>query len=130
MSKMSHIPTRDKQIQSFWYFQGEIQAAICRCFSRYVQLKFFAMFTRKQLFWSLFFYLKKRLHYRYFPVNIAKFLRTAIFIEHLHGCFWRKWKLINVQTRMKLKWILLTYEEQRFSDVFRGYRKKPKHEMG
>ena len=28
-------------------------------------------------------FIKKRLQHRCFPVNIAKFLRTAIFIEHL-----------------------------------------------
>ena len=28
--------------------------------------------------------LKKRLQHRCFPVNIAKFLRTSFFIEHLH----------------------------------------------
>ena len=33
--------------------------------------------------------IKKRLQHRSFPVNIAKFLRTAFFIEHLHGCFYK-----------------------------------------
>ena len=28
-------------------------------------------------------FVKKRPHRRYFPVNVAKFLRTALFIEHL-----------------------------------------------
>ena len=28
-------------------------------------------------------YIKKRLQHRYFPVNIAKVLRTAFFIEHI-----------------------------------------------
>ena len=46
-------------------------------------LKNFAMFTRKDLCWSLFGvfevnFIKKRLQHRYFPVNITKFLRTPI----------------------------------------------------
>ena len=50
-------------------------------------LKNFSIFTRKHLCWILFliklqawrpsFLLKKRLQHRFFPVNIAKFLRTA-----------------------------------------------------
>ena len=39
-------------------------------------LKNFAIFTGKRLCWSLFF-IEKRLHHRYFPNNIAKFLRTT-----------------------------------------------------
>ena len=48
--------------------------------------KNFAMFTRKKLCRSLFSstLLKKRLYHRCFPINIAKFLRTAFFIEHLY----------------------------------------------
>ena len=34
-------------------------------------------------------FIKKRLQHRCFPVNIAKFLRTAFFIEHL------RWLLIK-----------------------------------
>ena len=46
-------------------------------------LKNFAIFTRKHLCWSLFSvfgvnFIKERLQHRYFPVNITKFLRTAI----------------------------------------------------
>ena len=37
----------------------------------------------KHLCWS--FFLKRRTQHRCFPVNIAKFLRTAFFIKHL---FW------------------------------------------
>ena len=56
-------------------------------------LKHFTIFTGKHLSWRLFFikvaglkacnYIKKRLQHRCFPVNIAEFLRIAIFIEHL-----------------------------------------------
>ena len=40
------------------------------------------MFTEKHLHLSLFF-VKKRLQYFCFPVNIVKFLRTSSFEEHL-----------------------------------------------
>ena len=56
-------------------------------------LKNFTMFTGKYLCWSLFsiklqaFRPGKRLRRRCFPANIAKFLRTAFFTEHLCGCF-------------------------------------------
>ena len=63
-------------------------------------LKNFAIFTWKHLCWSLYLktleawwpatLLKKRLQHRCFLVNIAKFLRTAFFIEHFTGCFWGK----------------------------------------
>ena len=49
-------------------------------------LKNFAMFTGKSLCWSLILiicFIKKILQHRYFSVNIAKFLKTALFIEHL-----------------------------------------------
>ena len=62
-------------------------------------LKNFAMFTGKHLCWSLFLIKtqsfkacnisKKRLQNRYFPVNIAKFLRKSFFIEYL------RWLLFN-----------------------------------
>ena len=54
-------------------------------------LKNFAIFTGKHQCWSLFFnkvaclqaFIKKRLQHWCFRVNIAKFFRTAFFIEHL-----------------------------------------------
>ena len=60
-------------------------------------LEYFAIFTGKHLCWSLFLitllkrdssnFIKKGLQHRRFPVNIAKFLRTAFFIEQLR-CFY------------------------------------------
>ena len=44
-------------------------------------LRNFAILTEKHLCWSLF--IKKRLQHIFSPVNIAKFLKTAFFIEHL-----------------------------------------------
>ena len=56
-------------------------------------IKNVTIFTEKHLCWSLFFnkvaglkaynFIKKRLWHRCFPVNMAKLLRTAFFIEHL-----------------------------------------------
>ena len=42
-------------------------------------IKKFAKFARKHLYWGLFLinFVKKRLQYRYFPLNIAKSLKTA-----------------------------------------------------
>ena len=56
-------------------------------------LKKFAIFTGKHLCLESLFnkvaglqrynFIKKKLQHRIFPVNIAKFLRTVLFIEHL-----------------------------------------------
>ena len=56
-------------------------------------LKSFAILKGKHLCWSLiltphfFNFIKKRLQHRCFPVNIAKILRAAIYIEINGGCF-------------------------------------------
>ena len=68
-------------------------------------LKNFAMFVGKHLCWSFFFnnvagpqgcnFIKKRLRHRCFPVNVAKFLRTRFFTEHLRWLLqdlFSKWK--------------------------------------
>ena len=56
-------------------------------------LKIFTKFTGKHLCQSLFFkkacnFIKKGLWHRCFPVNLAKFLRIPIFIEHLRDCLY------------------------------------------
>ena len=73
--------------------------------------KNFAKFTGKQLCWSLFlkswrskacnFILKKRLHYRCFPVNFVKFLKRPI-LRSTSGrlLLTVKWKT----NRLELKW--------------------------
>ena len=58
-------------------------------FNKKAVLKNFAIFTEKHLRWSFFLnknaglqswnFIKKRFQHRFFPVNIAKFLRTPIF---------------------------------------------------
>ena len=57
-------------------------------FFKIVILKNFAILTGKHLCWSIFLFklqacIKKRLQHSYFPVNITKFFREALFIEHL-----------------------------------------------
>ena len=60
-------------------------------------LKNFAIFTGKHLCWILFL----RLQRRCFPVNIAKFLRTPLFTEHL------RWLLLSSLTLWEGKWYSL-----------------------
>ena len=64
-------------------------------FNKKAVLKNFAIFTEKHLRWSLFLnknaglqswnFIKKRLQHRFFPVNIAKFLRAPV-LENI--CEW------------------------------------------
>ena len=56
-------------------------------------------FTRKQLRWNNF--IKKRLQLRFFPMNIAKFLRTAFFRSSHQRCSYRKVVLRNFA---KFRW--------------------------
>ena len=56
-----------------------------KCSIKEAILKNFAIFTGKRPCWSLFltklqtcYFMKRRLHHRYFPMDIAKFLRTPI----------------------------------------------------
>ena len=59
-------------------------------FIKTVVLKNFAILTGKHLCWSLFLvcnFIKKRFQCRRFPVNIAKFLKTAFFINTSSGYF-------------------------------------------
>ena len=74
--------------QMDWVRSSRSEVFCEKCF-----IKNFAKFTGKHLFQSVVFnkvsglrpaaLLKKRLWHRCFPVNFAKFLRTAIFIEYL-----------------------------------------------
>ena len=65
-------------------------------------LKSYALFTEKHLHRSLFIikfqacnFIKKKLQLRCFLVNIAQFLRTAFFIEHL------RWLLLPFTTTFR-----------------------------
>ena len=71
-----------------------LEAAVCRCSSKQVFLKIFAIFVAKHL-QSLFNkvagltacnFIKKRLKHRYFPVNIAKLSITAFLQDTSFGC--------------------------------------------
>ena len=69
----------------------------------------FAKFTRKQPCWSLCLYknaglkletsLKKRHHHKFFPVNFAKFLRAAVFVELL---WWNCEPLLSILIRISV----------------------------
>ena len=76
-------------------------------------LKNFAIFTGKHVSWNLF--LIKLQPWRCFPVNIAKFLRTAFCIEHLWWLFLNfllfflesKWHLYSLCSK---KWNLKHFQ--------------------
>ena len=75
-----------------------------------VALKYFAKFTGKHLCQSLFFnkvaglrpatLLKKRLWYRCFPVNFAKFLGHLFYRTPPDDCFWY-FILNNLEDRLE-----------------------------
>ena len=79
---------RAKRFQWSWFRSSRSQM-----FFKIGVLENCAIFTRKHLCWSLFLikfskkfiknFIKKRLQHRCFPANIAKFLRTTFFIQHL-----------------------------------------------
>ena len=54
-----------------------------RCYVKIGVLKNSGNFTEIKLFWSFFFFYKKRLQHRCFSVKFAKFLRTPFLTEHL-----------------------------------------------
>ena len=89
-------------LKNFTNFIGKHQCwSIFRSSCSYVLfkegiLKNFTIFTEKHLCRSFFF--KKRLLHRCFPVNIAKFLRTALFIEHF---WWLHLYLLNKVAGLK-----------------------------
>ena len=78
-----------------------IQKQQPKVFYKIVILKNFAIFTGKQLFWSLFLiklqafsHAKKGFQHRCFPVNIVKFLRTPF----LKNIFERLLQLIETES--------------------------------
>ena len=71
-------------------------------------LKIFAIFTGKNLRWSLF--LIKLQAFRCFPMKIEKLFRENFFIEHLRGCFCRfsavPWSLNRISTLYFQKYVV------------------------
>ena len=65
-------------------------------------LKNFAIFTWKHLCWSLFF--KERPQQRCFSVNIAKFVRTPFFTEHIRCYFWINCFEVSTRTPLHKEW--------------------------
>ena len=78
-------------------------------------LKHFAIFTGKHLCWSLFFneitgfrlatLLRRRLQHRCFPANIGKFLRAALFPEHL------RWLVLKVGNSVLYIYVLCFFKK-------------------
>ena len=73
---------------SLVFIENICRSSLSQMFIKIGALKYFAIFTGKHLCWSLFS-IKLRA-FRCFPVNIAKFLRAAFFIEHL------RWLLLQM----------------------------------
>ena len=88
------INEQNRNISVSEYFSIEDRSSHQRCSMKKGDLKNFAKFTGKQLCQRFFFnkvaglrsatLLKKRLWHRCFPVNFAKFLRTA-FLQNTSG---------------------------------------------
>ena len=84
-------------------------------------LKNFTIFTERHLCWSLFLIklqawkpttLSKRLQHRCFPVNIAKLLRTAFFIEQL------RWLLLDFLQNLLKTTLKIIISQESFSQKF------------
>ena len=77
---------------------GILRSSHLHMFFKTGVLKNFTIFTVKHLCWSLFL-ITFRPGGRYFPGNVAKFLRTTFFIEHL----WSLRLNINISRRYNTK---------------------------
>ena len=78
---------------------GSVRSSLWHILFKICAPKNFAIFTGKHLSWNLFLikfqtwrpvgnFIKKRLQHRYFPMNIAKFLRELFYRTALGDCFW------------------------------------------
>ena len=79
----------------FWYYLIQFRTSHPEVFCKKGVLGYFAKFIGKHLCQSLFLLrpatlLKKRLWYRYFPVNFGKFLRTPFLTKYL------RWLLLSI----------------------------------
>ena len=70
---------------SSFLLKTTFRSSLSQMFFKIAVYKNSAIFTVKHLCWNNF--IKKRLQLRVFPMNIAKFLRTAFFMEHLQWLF-------------------------------------------
>ena len=89
-----NVISADLSVSLRWF---EVKSSHSQLFFKIGILKNFAIFTGKQLCLCLFLiklqpwsynFIKKRLQYRCFPVNIAKFLRTFFFTAY------QQWTLV------------------------------------
>ena len=78
-----------KVLSEMFYRVLNTEAVVSRCSSKYMFLKISKIDRKTPLLESLFEklqacnFIKKRLQHWCLPANIAKFLRTAFFMEHL-----------------------------------------------
>ena len=72
-----------------WKHEVNLRSSHCSCCVKKGVLRNFANFTGKYLCWSLFLldFMKKRHQYRFFPVELTKFLRTTN-SKSVNDCFW------------------------------------------
>ena len=86
---MFHFYTTEK-VRNFW-FLGVMEAAVFWMFLKISQYSpentYVRIFFEKVAGLKACNFIKKRLKYRCFPVNIAKFLRTVFFIGNLLWCY-------------------------------------------
>ena len=72
------------------------ETAVCSCSLKYMFLIIRNIYRKTSVLESLLQrdanFIKKRFQYRCFPVNIAKFLRTAFLSNTSGDCFWLLWK--------------------------------------
>ena len=91
------------RLSFFYYFfhfaSIKFRSSLLHMLFKIEVLKHLAIFTGKQLYWSLLViklpgyrpanFIYKRLPYKYFCINIAKFLRTGLFIEFLRCLYFK-----------------------------------------
>ena len=112
-----------------------ITSSRLQMFFKISAFKNFTNFTGKHLCWSgglqAYNFIKKRLQHMCFPVKFMKFLRTHFFKEHLwclllhHYNYWLCCYHKSISYHWSFSIPLKMSKNQRFSNVFRRYRKKP-----
>ena len=115
---------------SLTHFVSMLRGSHWRCSIKRAVLKYFATFIGKYLRWSCFelkacnfVIIKKGLKHRCFPVIIAKFLRTALFMNICQQLLLNVTLDLNdLRYSQHFSTPLKTSENRRFSNVFSGYR--------
>ena len=83
-----NVHERETRNQKTGFFHRTYRSSHQMCpIKKGVVLRSFTKLTRKHLWQSLFFLLKRRLWHKCFPVNFAKFLKTPFYRTTLDDCF-------------------------------------------